>query len=631
LLLVVALLLGSVLIPARFTSRILRVLRESHDVIEPARQSESQLELDLDGEWTALQDYALTGDTAALVRQRVAATGSDRDLAELDRFANGLDGEALEGVAEVRSRLSEWRRHSRPFFSEHLSRPEFTALLRSQQLDRDSTFSAVTRLESYLAHQAAIRGDRIGISEQQSLVVNASLVLVALAAMFAVAALVQRQRQLSSIIERRTEDEGALRASAEAFAGAFTRGGVTQEVARSALHVMRGRAAFIGEIDGDSIVVRAATGFGAPAEKMTVPFSGRLIDVLGRDGEPMLISDFANTQFSWFTGEESPSGCSAIVVPLGAPASLHGALFVLSPQSTAFNRDDLEKARTLSHLISLAYEKIRLLDEARDGRQELERVLNSRSRLMRGFSHDIKNPLGAADGYAELLTAGIYGALSPEQRASIERLRGSIHTALALINDLHELARAETGKLTLYLEPVALHDVLRASREEFRAAATARGLSLTTDLPDEPALLETDGLRVRQILSNLVSNAIKYTPSGSIVLRLRRAETETGDWALIEVEDTGRGIPEAQLPLLFEEFVRLGESDQTGAGLGLAISRRLAEVLGGRITAESEVGRGSRFVLWLPMARVHDSSQQRVADERSSDPFEPHPHNQTLP
>src|SRR5690606_1609338 len=127
-----------------------------------------------------------------------------------------------------------------------------------------------------------------------------------------------------------------------------------------------------------------------------------------------------------------------------------------------------------------------------EGRQELERVMSSRSRLMRGFSHDVKNPLGAADGYAALLSEGILGPLAATQMDSIQRIRGCIHTALDLIDDLHELARAETGNIVLSLERVSLAELVRTSGEEYRAVAEACGLSLLVEVGPEPLAVETD-------------------------------------------------------------------------------------------------------------------------------------------
>jgi signal transduction histidine kinase/CHASE3 domain sensor protein len=618
LVLVIALLIGSVVVPARFTSRILGLLGETRSIVEPARQVESQLELDLDLEATSLQRYVLTGDSLALVRHRKARSDTDRDIAELARLAAAIDPRVVEQVDAVGAHVERWREHSQPEFDPRLSRAQLTRILRAQQRSRDSTFAFVTALESMLAEIAEAKGDRIAHFEADSLTSNASLVFLALAAMLAVAALVHRERHLAELLERRIDKESALRTAAEAFAGIFAQEDVTQEVARTAMSVLRARAAFAELITDDTpgpqIVVHASTGVGAPRPGARAALAGSLAEAVLASGEPLLVPRLGDVKGCWFARDSVLADCSAIVVPLVHAIAPIGAVIALSSRDMPFTADDLATARTFGHLIALAYEKIRLLNEARDGRQELQRVMNSRSRLMRGFSHDIKNPLGAADGYADLLAAGIFGPLSPEQRESVDRLRSSIQSALALISDLHEFARADTGHVALLFEPVLLRDIIRASRDEFRAAAARRGLSLAVELRDEALVVDTDALRVRQILSNLLSNAIKYTTSGSVVLRLRRVEDESGSWAMIDVEDTGEGIAPDQVPLLFEEFVRLTSSGESGAGLGLAISKRLADALGGRLTVQSERGRGSCFTLWLPLAGAHNASDPGQRD-----------------
>jgi signal transduction histidine kinase len=235
---------------------------------------------------------------------------------------------------------------------------------------------------------------------------------------------------------------------------------------------------------------------------------------------------------------------------------------------------------------------------------------------MRGFSHDVKNPIGAADGFAELLAMGLYGDLNEAQRASVERMRRSIRTALALIEDLHELARAETGMVKLAHEPVDLAELARGLGEEYQAAAAASGLTLSVKTDREEMVVETDRARVRQIAANLLSNAIKYTDSGSVEVRVVSGGaapaalpgTAPGDppdlWARIEIADTGVGIAPDKQEFIFEEFSRLGGDAHSGAGLGLAISKLLAQALDGRLTVRSEPGRGSTFTLWLPATRV---------------------------
>lgn len=235
---------------------------------------------------------------------------------------------------------------------------------------------------------------------------------------------------------------------------------------------------------------------------------------------------------------------------------------------------------------------------------ERRRASESRARLVRGFTHDVKNPLGAADGFLSLLEEGIFGPVDDRQRDSIARARASIRRALELISGALELARADTGELELQHVETDMRETIREVVSEYRAQAKAKGQELTTHLDDRVPAIESDPLRIRQIVANLLSNAIKYTPSaGHIEVQVTSAASrvpEGADWIVVDVTDTGPGIPPEKLPVVFEEFTRLDPNAADGAGVGLAISQRLAHALGGRLTVESAEGQGSRFSLWLP-------------------------------
>lgn len=244
--------------------------------------------------------------------------------------------------------------------------------------------------------------------------------------------------------------------------------------------------------------------------------------------------------------------------------------------------------------------------EAEQRRVDLERVTESRTRLVRGFTHDVKNPLGAADGFLALLEDGAYGELTTEQRVSLAKSRRSIHEALDLTRKLVELAQAEAGRLDIQHVSLDPHATAREVAEAFRPLATSSGLTMEIELSGDVPLIESDPPRVRQVLANLVSNAIKHTPAGgTVTIRVGTRHQPRGEmpghWIVTEVRDTGNGIPREKQRLLFLEFSRLDPSASHGAGLGLAISQRIANALGGRIRVESDAGVGSTFSLWLPM------------------------------
>jgi len=238
---------------------------------------------------------------------------------------------------------------------------------------------------------------------------------------------------------------------------------------------------------------------------------------------------------------------------------------------------------------------------------DLERVTRSRARLIRGFSHDLKNPLGAADGHAALLETGVPGSLNEAQQDSVRRIRATLRSAFHLIQELVELGRVEAGQVDIRPASVRADDVLRKIAAEYRPQADAAGLELVVEASDHHPALQTDPRRVEQIMGNLVSNAIKYTRSGSVRVGARHDASVAPPRRIhLYVKDTGIGIARESMPLLFQEFSRLRVAGVPGAGLGLAISSRLAQALGGEITVTSEPGCGSTFTLSLPLeyARV---------------------------
>lgn len=253
-----------------------------------------------------------------------------------------------------------------------------------------------------------------------------------------------------------------------------------------------------------------------------------------------------------------------------------------------------------------AEEAERRTREAEAALAETARATEARARLLRGVTHDVKNPLGAAKGYAELLEMGIQGPLSPGQAPMVEGIRRSVDAALAILADLLDVARADSGGLSVERVPVDLAEVARAAVEDHRAAAAAAGHALEVEPPGRPVPVHTDPARVRQVLGNLLSNAIKYTPApGRITVRAERLEDGgplPGRWAAVRVSDTGPGIPPGMREAVFDEFTRLDEgSSAPGHGLGLAIARRIARLLGGDLEVEEAPEPGATFVLRLPL------------------------------
>jgi signal transduction histidine kinase len=619
--LVVLALVGSVIVPARQTWSITTLLRETTELLAPARLLVTELQSGLGEEMGALQGYGLSGDTTLLVRYRLLASGNDEKLTKLKRLTVNLDTAFAGHLSVAGQRIDDWRYFSAALVEGRRVPLEVGGAVRAAQGRYDACLAAMAALSSDLSAQAVARDDRVRGLEHFSLTSNVLLVLVALAALTAVLILTLRERRLAVLLRRRVaaestraRQEGALREAAEALAGAFTVEEVTQRIANAALHVLEGRGAFVERMDtrhsqsSNLITVGAVAGTGVPPLGSSCEFAGSYVERVLENGSPGLIPEAGEPRCGGMLTTVNGATGFAIAVPLVSRSAPVGALFILSARHH-FRADDVARAAIFAHLATLAYEKVRLLDEAIEGRQRLERVISSRSRLIRGFSHDVKNPIGAADGYAELLTDGVYGDLNPQQRESVSRMRRCIHGALSLIEDLHELGRAETGHLALTPEPVNVADLVRGISEEYQAAVNASGLTFTVDIAVDLMIVQTNWTRVRQIVANLLSNAIKYTDAGCVKIRCANRSIgptgEIGDWVIVEVSDTGRGIPQEKQDFIFEEFTRIGGGDKSGAGLGLAISRLLAQALGGQISVASELGRGSIFTLWLPTMFHH--------------------------
>ncbi len=238
----------------------------------------------------------------------------------------------------------------------------------------------------------------------------------------------------------------------------------------------------------------------------------------------------------------------------------------------------------------------RLTGELARAKEEAEYANRSKSMFLTNMSHELRTPLNAILGFSELLLRD--GELQPSQKETIGIVHRSGNFLLALINDVLDLARVESGKISIDAEPVDLEAVVGDVMALVDERAAAKGLKLELELaPDLPRCVVVDGAKIRQILLNFLSNAVKYSEQGRILLRV----AFVGEELVLEVEDQGVGISTEDQQRIFEPFVQVGPaSEKTGTGLGLAITRQFVRLMGGRIDVESTPGRGSLFRASLP-------------------------------
>jgi PAS domain S-box-containing protein len=290
---------------------------------------------------------------------------------------------------------------------------------------------------------------------------------------------------------------------------------------------------------------------------------------------------------------------------------------------TLIIRDISERRRSESALkaqaesLAKAMGELKALNEELADRQaELERAMAARSRFYASMSHELRTPINAVLGYSTLLLENIYGPLNEKQAEGITRTHKAAKHLLELVNDVLDLSKIEAGKIDLRLQPVAFPALIEDLFVTVRPLADQYGSELTLEHEGEPMKVVSDPRRLRQILLNLLSNAIKFGRGQAI--RVRSVPHDDGG-IVIEVIDQGEGIAPADQEKIFDEFVQLGKTQLTeGTGLGLPISRRLAEMLCGGLEVTSEPGKGSTFKLILPanadMATARPTKQVEISD-----------------
>ena len=253
---------------------------------------------------------------------------------------------------------------------------------------------------------------------------------------------------------------------------------------------------------------------------------------------------------------------------------------------------------------------------------ELYRANRAKSEFLANVSHELRTPLAAIIGFVDLLRDGAYGELTPRQKGPVERIESSANHLRDLVEQVLDLAKMAAGRFDVHTELLKLRPFVIDVAAEVEPLVIEKGLMFSIAVPATLPRIATDPAHLRQILVNLLGNAIKFTAQGSIAVRAavvndgevtrlaasanRRPLLSTGGpWVALQVTDTGVGLAEADHERIFEEFEQVnagprGDSMRRGTGLGLSISRRLARLLGGDITLESAVGRGSTFTVWLP-------------------------------
>ena len=336
-------------------------------------------------------------------------------------------------------------------------------------------------------------------------------------------------------------------------------------------------------------VVAAALRGSAPATETDDPVGrGRrlLAAAPARVGPSSLSTSASDAHWNWQVLVERPYEVAPreVDAALGQARALRiGLVLLLLAGSYSLSR---AASTVLRHRHALAETNVRLA-----------RASDAKSQFLASVSHELRTPLNAILGFTDALLAGVDGPLNDEQRTSLGWVQRGGQDLLALINEVLDLARIESGKVTIAPESFAPVELVESVVAQHRSLAAQKAIAFSWRDEGAPAVVILDKQRTRQIIVNLCGNALKFTTHGSVEVVIGGA---TNDWLTIEVRDTGPGIPASERDAIFEEFRQI-DHRVAGTGLGLAISRRLARLMGGDITVESELERGSVFRVRLPV------------------------------
>jgi signal transduction histidine kinase len=302
-------------------------------------------------------------------------------------------------------------------------------------------------------------------------------------------------------------------------------------------------------------------------------------------------------------GNGQPSAVE-LAVPLILRGQVIGVLGVKRDRTEIWDEDELTAVEAVAGQISLALENARLTAEQGKTIVQLKDVDRLKSEFLTSMSHELRTPLNSIIGFADVLLQGIDGELNPVALNDIQLIYNSGQHLLALINDILDLSKIEAGKMELVREPLSVADAVNEVLAASSSLLQKKSLALTANVSRELPHILADRLRFNQIVLNLVSNAVKFTEQGGVIISAQIDPADPGKMR-VEVADTGIGIPQNKINAIFDRFSQADSSTTRkygGSGLGLTICKQLVEMHGGRIGICNQPQGGSMFYFTIPLA-----------------------------
>ena len=306
---------------------------------------------------------------------------------------------------------------------------------------------------------------------------------------------------------------------------------------------------------------------------------------------------------------------AVLVVPLLRPREIIGLLVVRRKQPGEFSKSTIDLLGTFADQSALAIQNARLFRDIEEKSKQLEQASQHKSQFLANMSHELRTPLNAIIGFTEILREDARDLRREDELEPLDRVHSAGRHLLALINDILDLTKIETGRMELHLESFPLGPLIEGVAKAIEPMASKNGNRLIVDCPAGLGIVHADQTRLRQVLLNIANNATKFTEQGRIIISAQPQRIDERDWIIIGVTDTGIGMTEEQIGRLFQQFFQADTSftrKYGGAGLGLAISRHFCLMMGGDISVVSEPSKGSTFTIRLP--RVVQSAKPDVTE-----------------
>jgi len=403
---------------------------------------------------------------------------------------------------------------------------------------------------------------------------------------------------------------------------------LVREVAAVAADLLQAESAGVTLVveEGRFLRVAAAVGALKPIEGRLVPVDGSLAGWVVTHDRSMLSDDMASDPRSYRIPELDVLLRTTAIVPLRSAGVVIGTVSVYNRRDRRpFTDADLQLLQTLGDQVVVGLDRASVLEESRRNERalvaknaELQRATRLKSEFLANMSHELRTPLNAIIGFSDLILSGDAGAIGPQPREFLEAVLRNGRHLLSVINSILDLSKIEAGRMTLELTHTDLREAITGAVTDTASLMSGKSQECQLDL-GAPLEVLADGVRVRQVLFNLLSNASKFTPEGGSI-KLRALPTQaplpvpaervgdeprmvTREVVWIAVSDTGVGIRPEDMPKLFREFSQLDTSasrQAQGTGLGLALCRKFVEMHGGTIGVESVPGRGTTFWFILP-------------------------------